>query len=1329
MPTFESLLEDSTATKPMFELPVLQPKKAAKPKKGLGCENCELNNKETKKFITKVRGRKLMLIGSNPTDEDEEVGKIFKSTASKFLWRELAKVGITREDCDLQLALRCNPGFNAYIGNKKFKKPIRCCSEHTEKALSQSKAKVYVIFGIEAARQVLGKEYRVGTTILWSEKLNAKVYCLWNPSYYIRSNVKAKALKEFRKNLALIAVDLKRKTLSKYQYLDAQDYQGIVTGVDARKEVAFIKKNVLNYNRMHNKPLRVYCDEEAGKTPENEWFSLCVGTCIKPGRVRVFVVSPLLVKSLRERKEIRLALKDLLEDEEIEKAFHHGSYDVPAIERNLDIATTNFHFDTNYSSYLYNTDLQKYGLDNVGLKYFPEFGEYKTIILPEALPKDFDFKATKTTNATPTQLHDYISARGKMNLAQLPLWKLVKYNAVDCDLGKRLELKTSKTISLPLLSIYTDCGFVLDEMVPNGPTFDYKQYNKLAKIIPPRIEFLLKKLRKWAKDKKFNPGSHPQVAKMLFDTLKLKAPAQTNKERRAQKSTRSAGKGVLELLGRKHVAPRLLAEFRRLKKMMSTYLVGFSVCANNNLGKLRTKWWLTGTRTGRLSSGGGKAKDLQTSVVNLQNVHGDQNLQNMLVADPKWRKLYLAIKESVTDVLGEFELAKLKKLGLDKDKKDEYYKFSEHCFSKLSKSNKFKKACDKIIKRYGNVKIVLGFDQGQVEVRVMAQASGDKNLIRDCMSGDIHSKVGHRMTGWAVEKIKKDKKTRTLTKNIHFGILFGLGANGLMSFILNKDPDSDITEAKAIELWEAYFKAYPGVRRFIEKMRKLVEDTGKVSNMFGFERPLGNDDKYSEDEDTTGGAFWGNQAINCVDFETEALTQRGWVKGYDLKKGDVLLTMNPKTKEMEWQSATDVKVFPDYEGPVHHLSSKSFSAVTTADHRWLIEQQGKLYERTSKSLPNSGHIHRVGNYVGPSQSKYTDDFIRLVGWVLTDGSLGRRYKDIGQGKATTLSGWAANGMYVCQSKPKNIPVLDALFARLNRDMGLQYRTKKLKNRRTHDEIFWRFSGTFGRWFKGMFPTRELTADFLTQLTKEQLQILRKTMWKGDAGTCRSKSGIDAWQMLCALCDKASTVRYKDMSDYIPRSDKMENIPKSKGCWYLKQLKRTRVSLGWVERKVKKEKIGMWCPMVPNTFFLARRNGSIYITGNTPIQGAAHQLMLMAMTKLKDKASKYRIILGVPGMEVHDAIYWWTPLKNFLKARTMGKQLLEKEPLRVVKKLYPEIDWKIPLVVEGKAGLRLGDTVEIEDAGKELEMHEVLARMFIESFKSESDINNQLKKVA
>jgi len=65
---------------------------------------------------------------------------------------------------------------------------------------------------------------------------------------------------------------------------------------------------------------------------------------------------------------------------------------------------------------------------------------------------------------------------------------------------------------------------------------------------------------------------------------------------------------------------------------------GFRKSAELHEGRLKTSWWLTGTITGRLRSGG--SRDKSKGVVNLQNVHGDPAIENLLVSDLRWRSIY-----------------------------------------------------------------------------------------------------------------------------------------------------------------------------------------------------------------------------------------------------------------------------------------------------------------------------------------------------------------------------------------------------------------------------------------------------------------------------------------------------------------------------------------------------------------------------------------------------------------------------------------------------------------------------------------------------------------
>ncbi len=55
---------------------------------------------------------------------------------------------------------------------------------------------------------------------------------------------------------------------------------------------------------------------------------------------------------------------------------------------------------------------------------------------------------------------------------------MVLYNGADCDLTKRHELRTHKKVEKRLVSLYTDMGFILDDMQDNGPFFDYDQHAK-----------------------------------------------------------------------------------------------------------------------------------------------------------------------------------------------------------------------------------------------------------------------------------------------------------------------------------------------------------------------------------------------------------------------------------------------------------------------------------------------------------------------------------------------------------------------------------------------------------------------------------------------------------------------------------------------------------------------------------------------------------------------------------------------------------------------------------------------------------------------------------
>ena len=765
-----------------------------KPKKGLGCDFCPSKaywKKGIKPIMGKVRGKKLFIFAQNPGPDENKEGKELIGKSGKWLWDEFEKVGIKREDCDIQNAVRCytvteDESSESLVMRTPDKQEIKCCSLYTKEALEKSRAKVYIVFGVIAGKQVCGTEFRKDKKIFWSEKLNAKVYCLDHPSYFVRGGSKQR-LKEFRSGLASAANEVKGEAEDpRYAFLTEQDYKWINTIKEAKAEERLIRRAGRNGIRVVFDGEEDFLDEYSKRMP------LVMGTCFKPGRVRVFALyhPDGRAKDSKVRDVIRDIVGRLLHDKHIEKAMHHGVHEEETTRTMFGTTLRNFYYDTEFASFFDNSSRFSFGLKGIADTDYPQFSGYASCIMPYAAPKELPIgasekfiKSAEAIKKAPVQKqYDFFRKLGMLRYGQIPRKRMLWYNGADCDVTKRIEVATKKNVPLALLKIYTDCAWVLSKMEANGPWFDYTHYEKLQKLYPPKLAYALKRLKQIA-GKDFNPASHIQVFDVIYNKLKLKYPFPLGRGEKI-----NTQKNTIEFLARTNKFCKHLSVFRKLSKIVSTYLNSFCECAKANNDRLRTKWWLTGTRTGRLSSGGNKEESVD-KIVNLQNVHGDPYLQDQCVPDKNWRRLYKYALKAMTKVLGLDLINRIKENANNQDK---IIKYQDQALTKLQ-SSAWEKLVAKILRKFGDTKIFLGFDFGQIEVRVMAQLCGDKQLIKDCESGDIHSAVGHAMTGWPVEKIKKDKKTRTLTKNVHFGIMFGLNAEGVYKFLLAKDPDMILT--------------------------------------------------------------------------------------------------------------------------------------------------------------------------------------------------------------------------------------------------------------------------------------------------------------------------------------------------------------------------------------------------------------------------------------------------------------------------------------------------------------------------------------------------------
>jgi DNA polymerase I-like protein with 3'-5' exonuclease and polymerase domains len=165
-------------------------------------------------------------------------------------------------------------------------------------------------------------------------------------------------------------------------------------------------------------------------------------------------------------------------------------------------------------------------------------------------------------------------------------------------------------------------------MDDRGPCLDYEYYKIAQELLPKELDALRDRMRLMLLDPEFNPGSQPQVKRALYQTLKL-PPI------RDKKGKLLTGEEALIQLVKYHEFPGLQMAWRKLAKIIGTYLAGSKRSADAYDGELRTYWWLTGTSTSRLRSSGGHDE----TRIALQNFHSDPAVSSLLVSDPNWRKV------------------------------------------------------------------------------------------------------------------------------------------------------------------------------------------------------------------------------------------------------------------------------------------------------------------------------------------------------------------------------------------------------------------------------------------------------------------------------------------------------------------------------------------------------------------------------------------------------------------------------------------------------------------------------------------------------------------
>ena len=126
----------------------------------------------------------------------------------------------------------------------------------------------------------------------------------------------------------------------------------------------------------------------------------------------------------------------------------------------------------------------------------------------------------------------------------------------------------------------------------------------------------------------------------------------------------------------------------------------------------------------------------------------------------------------------------------------------------------------------GNV--LLSVDYSQIELRIVAHMAEDEGMLAAFRAGqDIHATTAAAINGIPLEAVTKEMRRHA--KAINFGLIYGMSAFGLSR-------TTELTLAESEDFVKAYFKQFPGVKKYLDGIRELAAKQGYVETLLGRRR-------------------------------------------------------------------------------------------------------------------------------------------------------------------------------------------------------------------------------------------------------------------------------------------------------------------------------------------------------------------------------------------------------------------------------------------------------------------------------------------------------------
>ncbi len=126
--------------------------------------------------------------------------------------------------------------------------------------------------------------------------------------------------------------------------------------------------------------------------------------------------------------------------------------------------------------------------------------------------------------------------------------------------------------------------------------------------------------------------------------------------------------------------------------------------------------------------------------------------------------------------------------------------------------------------------VLISADYSQIELRVLAHITGDKNLIETFQKDeDVHRRTASLIFGVPMDLVTSTQRSQA--KTINFGVIYGMGPQRLAR-------ENGVSMVEAKKFIEDYLAKYPGIQKFTTECVETAKEQGFVSTLLGRKRLL-----------------------------------------------------------------------------------------------------------------------------------------------------------------------------------------------------------------------------------------------------------------------------------------------------------------------------------------------------------------------------------------------------------------------------------------------------------------------------------------------------------